>query len=416
MSRTATAFAFALLAAPAFAEPLTLPDCLQRAESSSVQYTQARLQSEQAAQSAREARALLLPQVSAIGTLDKSDDTTTQLPDANKAVVHADQPLTPFSGEWTTARQRGLELTAAESEQLQSLRDAQRRVRQLYFGILEAREALASMDEVRAQLDKLLNAVLPRYTMGRAPSFDVVKVRAALSDLEKSRADQQAQLVGQTAELSQTLALGATSQLELSPLSAEPPTPNDEQVLASVLANPGLQALTDRARAARVAVQAARWSRMPQLVGSAEYGWSGQTTSDASRGWDVALSLRVPLIDWGAVSARVKQQRFAEDFAKAGYELERQTLVSQALQSRVKAENDLATARRTRRLLPDTKEAAAAGVERYRRGAATILEATEGINLWLSMSLDERAAYYSYLSDLADLSWVGGRAPGADGL
>ncbi len=415
MIKTA-ALAVALLAAPAFAEPLTLADCLRRAEASSVQYSQARLQSEQAAQAAREARALLLPQVSALGSLDRSDDPATQLPDSNKAVVHADQPLTPFSGEWTTLRQRGIELSAAQREQLQALRDVQRRVRQLYFGILQARAAVASLDEVRAQLEKLLNAVLPRYTMGRAPSFDVVKVRAALSDLEKSRAEQQAQLVGQSAELAQTLAVGATAQLELAPLSAEPEVPSDEQVAASLLANPGLQALIDRARAARVAVQAARWTRMPQLAGSAEYGWSGQTTSDASRGWDLALSLRVPLIDWGAISARVKQQRFAEDLAQAGYEAERQTLVSQALESRVKADNDLATAHRLRRLLPNTKEAAAAEVERYRRGAATILEATEASNLWLTMQLDERAAYYSYLSDLADLSWVGGRAPGADGL
>ncbi|HXT00753.1 MAG TPA: TolC family protein [Elusimicrobiota bacterium] len=416
MNKTAAALGLALLAAPALGEPLTLADCLSRAEDSSVQYSQARLQSEQAAQAAREARALLLPQVTAQGTYDKSDDQATQLPDANKAVVHADQPLTPFSGEWTAARQRVLERTAAEREQLQALRDVQRRVRQLYFGILQARAAIASSDEVRGQLEKLLNAVLPRYTMGRAPSFDVVKVRAALSDLEKARADQQARLVGQSAELAQTLALDATAPLELSAPTSEPPVPGDEQVVASLLANPGLQALTDRARAARVAIQAARWSRLPQLVGSAEYGWTGQTAPEATLGWDLALSVRLPLIDWGAVSARVRQRRSAEGLAKAGYEVERQTLVSQALESRVRAENDLATAHRLRRLLPDTKQAAAAEVDRYRRGAATILEATEGINLWLGMSLDERAAYYSYLSDLADLSWAGGRAPGDDGL
>lgn len=398
------------------ARALTLPECLQRAALSSVQYTQARLQSEQAATAAREARALLLPQVSAIGTYDKSDDASTQLPDANKAVVHADQPLTPFTGEWTTARQRGIELSAAQREQLQSLRDTERRVRQLYYGVLQAREAVASMDDVRSEYEKLLGAVLPRYTMGRAPSFDVVKVRASLASLEKSRADEQAQLVGQAAELAQTLGLGATSQLELAALSAEPPVPSDGDVLGAVLANPGLQALTDRALAARVGITAARYARLPQLVGSAEYGYSGQTSADASRGWDLALSLRLPLIDWGAISSRVKQQRLATGLAQASYELERQTLVSQALQSRTKADSDLALALRFQKLLAETKQAAAAGVERYRRGAATILEATEGIDLWLTTSLGQRAAYYSYLSDLADLSWIEGRAPGADGL
>ncbi len=410
------AAAVAALFAVGHAHALTLPECLQRAEQSAVQYTQAKLQSRQAAEAAREARALLLPQVSALGAYDKSDDASTQLPDANKAVIHADQPLTPFTGEWTAVRQRGIELSAAQREQLQSLRDTERRVRQLYFGVLQAREAVASMDDARSHYERLLDAVLPRYTMGRAPSFDVVKVRAALADLERSRAGQQAQLVGQSAELSQTLGLDATSQLQLAGLAALPAVPDESHVLDAVLANPGLQALTDRALAARVGVTAARYARLPRLVGSAEYGYAGQTSSDASLGWDVALSLRLPLIDWGAISARVRQQRLATGLAQASYELERQTLVSQALESRAKASSDRELSGRFEKLLPDTKRAAAAGIERYRRGAATILEATEGIDLWLTLSLNRRAAYYSYLSDLADLSWIGGRAPGADGL
>lgn len=417
MTRVTALSAFLLAAAvPARSLDLALPDCLGRAAERSQQALQGRLSAEQAAGAAREAGTGRLPRLFALGSWDKSDDPTTQLPDANKAVLRLEQSLNPLSPEWIAAKRGRVELSAAELESLQARRDAERQARRLYYGVLQDREATASLDAVRLQLDKLLTAVLPRYSMNRVPPFDLVKVKSAIADLEKTRGERAAALAGQTAELAQTLGLDATAQLALAPVDQEPAAPSDDEVLRAVTANPGLHALSERAAAARLAVAAARAARLPELTGAGEYGWAGQTPSDVSRGWDVSVTMRLPVFDWGAISSRARQQKAGAALAESRLELERQGLIAQALRTRAQAASDLAAAGRRRALLADARQAAAASVDRYRLGAASVLEATEAVNLWLSTLLDERAAHYAYLSDLADLAWIEGRAPGADGL
>jgi len=357
-----------------------------------------------------------LPQLSARGTYDKSDDPATQLPDANNALLHLEQSLQPFSPAWIEARQKKTELAAAEFSRVQTLRDVELRIRQLYLAILEGQETVVNINLVEEQLKKLLTAVLPRYTMGRAPPFDLVKVKVAIAELERSRSLEEAHLRGERSELAQTMGLDALSGYDLVAMNVTPTLPAEDELLRSLEFNPNLRSLKTEADAARLGIRAARYARLPSLVGAAEYGYSGRTAASTALGWDASLGLRLNLFDWGILSSRISRENSAAALADTRLDLERQKLLTQALEDRARAQAHLADMEILKALLPETKESAVASIERYKRGATGILEATEAVNLWLGTLLNERSAYYSYLSDFADLVHAGGREAGPDGF
>ncbi len=408
-------FAFLLALAPALAagaaaEPQSLGDCRKLAESHSPVANRGALEESRALAARDDARSARLPQLVGDGKLTRSDDAATNLPDDNRGLVRLEQNMAPWSPEWVRGRQRAAEARAAGFGRVESVQDADLAVKALYFSILREEDSARSLDPIERELKALLDTVLPKFTIGRVAAFDPVKVRVALTDLARLRQLLQASLRGDRTALAEALGLGGADGWELAPLSATPALVDEGSAARGLLDNPTLEALSAQIRAAELGVSAAKRARAGDLSGAADAGYTGYSTSGMVRGWSVSAALRLPIFDWGRITAQTAAETAAESLARNSLEAERQKATADLIAT-------LATARahhddqlRLTALLPDVRETAFASVERYRRGGTGILEVSDAINLWLQTLLNEREAYYGYLTDLARLERLtGGR-------
>ena len=398
------------------AETLSLSECLQRAQARSLQIIRSELEARQAQAGLAEARGRNLPQLSGVYALEKSDDPSTQLQGSNMAMVRIEQRVYPLSADWMRAQQQAAALQAALLAKLETAGDLDLAVKQLYFSIANADEALRSLGRVEDQLKRLRETILPRFAVGRVPHFDAIKVKVSISDLTRAKELVSADRAAREAELAQIMGLSPDADLQLKALAAVPDPPAPAGIHSQLANNPTLRVLSQQVSGDELGVKAAQRARYPDLLAGFEYGPNGPTTSSMPLSWDVTVGLKLPLYDWGSISARVAQQQAQADLSRNRLRLEEQQVQTRLIEAAAAARAHLSDFRRLAELLDETHEAALAAVDQYKRGALGILEATDALNLWLQTSLNGRGAYYAYLSDLARLERLsGGAAPVAYG-
>jgi outer membrane protein TolC len=396
------------LLSSAKAETMSLADCLKRAQQRSVQVILSELAQRQAKAGLDAAKSRRLPQLSAVGALEKSDDAAKQLEGSNAVLARIEQAIYPLSADWVRVQQQAAGLEAAGLARLETGADVELAVKQLYFSILNADEAVASLGRVREQFDRLRETIVPRFAVGRVPHFDVIKVKSATSDLARAGELIEADRAAKKSELAQLIGERAEADLKLKPLAALPALPDTAAVQEQLQSNPTLRVLSQQITANELGIQAAKRERFPSLVTAFDYGDSGTRLSSMPPGWDVTMALRLPLYDWGTIASRVSEQEAQTSLSRNQLQLQEQRLRTQLVEAGADARAHLADYRRLTELVSETHEAALASIDQYRRGALGILEATDALNLWLQASLNGRSAYFSYLSDLARLERLSG--------
>lgn len=349
-----------------------------------------------------------LPQLVAQGNVATASDIVTQNNDANKAVVRIEQGTLPFGSTWKLGTQRSLELEVANLSQVETIQDVEMLVKQLYFSILRDQDTMSNINLVEDQFKRLMNDVVPRYQIGRAPSFDLVKVKSALYDLTRTREVLKAQLAGERAQLAEVIGIKAEENWAIQPISRIPDLPSPTLNALDFSHNPTFATLNKQIEATDAAIDVAVASRLPALSAAAEYGLIGQTPDTTVLSWNAYAQLRFTFFDWGLVSTQVAQAKADAELSRKKLQAETQRIESDFIQTRSLAEAHLDDQKRLQKLLPELKRSSDASIERYRKAAVGIIEATDATSLWLQNLLNERAAYYGYLSDLAHLERVTG--------
>jgi len=405
------------LSISASANTLSLKDCLSLAAQKSPQMVAAVLGTENAKAVSKETFAGKLPTLSALGVLDQSNNQAIQAIDTNMSVLRLQQMISPLSPRWVLAAQKKEEYRAALSAQIATRNDVALVVKDLYFGILKDRDQILNFNRVEKKLSDLKDAVLPRYTVGRAPPFDLVKAQSALYDLKKARALLSADLDAQKEALAQILGFSSGHDIDLQPLSTLPAIP----AASALEKNPLIESLNQKVSAARLALKAQKFERLPALMGSLDYGYEGDTfnfpyhvsnpppvagNSYYGLGWNASVQLSFPLWTWGAISSRVAQRRAALKLAENNLAeaLQRLRVLWVGASETAKAQLDDEKLRLS--FIPASKKVAEVSIPRYRLGAIGILEVSDALSLWLQTVLGERGDYYSYLSDLAQMEHV----------
>lgn len=391
-----------------YSAELSLSDCLRMAREKSPQAIEALL-NESRAQSARdELKRQNLPALSSLGNFTKSDDPSTQLHDANKAALRVEQSAYPFNSNWARAQQKESEYAGAKLSHIETVQDVDLLVKQLYFSILKDQDAIKSLNQVEEQLKRLLETVLPKYTVGRAPPFDLVKIKSAISDLTRTRELTEAQLIGESSRLAVTLGMESNADIQLKPIPQTTGAPDRADSERNISSNPTLRVLSQQIKSSEHSLKAIQFTRIPSLIAAGEYGYAGQTTDELSLGWDVSIGFRLPLFDWGTISSQVAQEKSTLRIAQNKVQTERQKAASALTESLATAQAHLSDQKRLKDLVPETRQAALTTITYYRRGANGILEVSDAINLWLQTLINERSAYYAYLSDLAQIERLTG--------
>ncbi len=387
---------------------LSLSQSLDLARTRSLQQIQAALQETKAKAAMDSAASQRWPQISAQAQYNSTTNLFTQVPAGFQSAIQAQENLVPFlSPEWIRVGQAKEAYEAARTDRVATRQDVELLVKQLFFAVLRDRDAVQRMDQVTREFQTLLNYLVPQFSVGRAPRFDVVKVKASLSDLARSKSLTLAQLAGEKSELAQLLGFKPDEDLDLKAVSALPSMPSS---LAGddLKGNPTLRALGQRAEAARIGLDADDFARLPSLTADFAYGYTSPTFNGLETDWNLSLQVSLPIFDWGLISSQREQDRADWQLAQNARENQKQQLTSQLKQARATAQANLEDQKRLEALLPQTEQASHAALKQYRGGAMGIVETTDAVNLWLQTNLNERNAFYSYLTDLAQLERLTG--------
>ena len=184
------------------------------------------------------------------------------------------------------------------------------------------------------------------------------------------------------------LALGIPTEAEYQQFKAD-----------DVSRRPEFVQLEQQLRAAREESKAARADRLPSL----SYSINGGFDTDSLRGprlkehsgVSAAVSLSIPIFDWGASRSRERQAQFRVEVAENEQTMALRGFTQQFYASRVQAATAATRIRLTREGVLKAQDNLAASIARYRAGEAQIVEVTDA----QTTLVEQRGALYQAIFD-----------------
>ena len=162
---------------------------------------------------------------------------------------------------------------------------------------------------------------------------------------------------------------------------------------------PEFTQLEQQLRAARAEVRIARADRLPSL----SYSLNGGFDTDSLHGprlkqhsgVSAAISLNIPIFDWGASRSRERQARLRAEVAENERTLALRGFTQQFYAARSQATSAAARINVAREGVSKAEDNVAASIARYRAGEAQIVEVTEA----QTTLVEQRTALYQAIFD-----------------
>jgi outer membrane protein TolC len=408
---------------------LTLAEALRLANASASSFQQAGLNEKIAAEDVRQAQAAFLPQVTApLSYLYTSPALglppgTPRAPSflANNAIGES-QAYMNLSGELdltgrlraTLAKNRAL-LAAAHAGTEVARRALAQAVIETYYGL-----ALATAQRVAAEENLAAAQEFERITSlllsgGEVASVDLTRAQlqtnARLDELERARANEAVAagslrvLVGYdfTQPINATdLALGVPVVAELQQFRVD-----------DISRRPEFAQFEAQIRAARHEVRIARAERLPEVSYSLLAGFDTDSLRPPRlkehTGVSGALSLTIPIFDWGASRSRERQARLHAALAE-----NERTIALRGFTQQFYAAQAQVTSAATRIKLASSGVSQAqsnlnASIARYRAGEAQIVEVTDALTTLAAQRFALYQAIFDYQTALARLRQATGQ-------
>ena len=349
------ALAMAVMSLPSHGEDLL--DAYREARANDPVLSQADATRLSTGEGVAQARALLLPQISAGLTLSQTNgggSSTFQNPNNPGTFISTSQfghtRTRSISGTisqtiFDFSKYANLKAAhSAASAQDEAYEAAQQslfvRVATAYFGVLTSEDQLvyakANQDAFKQQYEQSDQ----RYKVGLAAITDVYQAKAYY---EAARA--------QTVTAQNTLndAREALTQITGEPtghlkklrddLPLQPPVPDDQDswVKQALQTNPNLLAQRDNVETAEHNITAARAGHLPTISADLSYGKSASWYQNANIHNDrpssttIGVTLSVPIFSGGATQSRVRQSIYQRDAAADGMEAQRRQVIRDTL-------------------------------------------------------------------------------------
>jgi outer membrane protein len=309
-----------------------------------------------------QARALLLPQVSAGLTMSQTNGGgsggATVVPDPNSPSGFI--TLSNQSGHIRTRNINGTisqsvldfskyaNLKAAHSaanaqdEVYQAaLQNLYVRVATAYFGVLTSEDQLtfakANEDAFKQQYEQSNQ----RFKVGLSAITDVYQAKAYYEAAKSQTITAQNVLNDAREALTQITGQPTADLKKLrDDLPMQPPTPNNQQswVKQALQTNPNLLAQRDNVETATHNISVARDGHLPTITANLSYGKSdswyqnpGSRYPNRPASTTIGLTLNVPIFSGGAIQSRVRQSIYQRDAAKDSLEAQRRQIIRDTL-------------------------------------------------------------------------------------
>ncbi len=337
-------------AAPAASAPpptLTLADAERAARAQQPQLRQASALIRAAAARSDEARAALLPQVTASANLARASERTvvgSTVVDAGAATswstgVTLSQTLWDFGqslGRWRAA---GASAEAQRASAASTADQVLLGVRSTFFTARAARDLAAVARDNLANQDAHLRQIEGFVELGTRPEIDLAQARADRASAEVQLINAENNYATARAQLNQAMGVEGTTDYEVAS-DALPPVPAEDGPLAPLLAEalahrPDVAALDRQVEAQRLTVGATQAQYLPALGVAAGLSEQGRGLDGAAGNWSVAGTLTWNLFQGGLTKAQVEEGRATEDALQAQLDSARQQVRLDVEQARL---------------------------------------------------------------------------------
>ena len=288
------------------------------------------------------------------------------------------------------------------------------RVATAYFGILSARDQLATNRRAREAFGTLLDQAKVRERIGTSPRSDVAQAQSFYDATEQSVLDAQNTL--DDAELVMTEIVGpyrsdVAALMDDIPLTSPEPASIDAWVESAKQDNPAVRAAQLQAEAQErdIAVQRGKGLPTLNLNVSTAHSWQdlafgGNQSLDA-----VGVSFNWPLFQSGAVSSAVRQSRALYRQAEAIYDTaqrDSERLTRAAYRDVV---TGIARIRAAKRAVESGREAVEASQRNVEFGTGSVFDLLNAQNNYYAAQRAYSQTRYDYLTALLTLKQQAGR-------
>lgn len=288
-----------------------------------------------------QARALLLPQVSASMNLNQTNGGNLIGHNRSRSINGTlSQSVLDFS------KYANLKAAHSASDAQNELYDSAAqylyvRVVGAYFGVLTSEDGLtyakANEDAFRQQFEQSDQ----RFKVGLSAITDVYQAKAYYEAAKSQTIAAQNTLNDAREALAQITGTPTGDLKKLrDDLPMQPPVPADQDVWVkqALETNPDLLAQKSNLETAQHNISAARAAHLPTITAGVSYGkgagWSGTNTSARYRdpaSTTIGLTLNVPIFSGGATQSRVRQSIYQRDAAADAMESQRRQIVRDTL-------------------------------------------------------------------------------------
>jgi len=337
-----------LLLAGGSASALDLLESYRIALNSDANFLAARAMAESSRELLPQARAGLLPQISATASRSKNDTTqTSENPltgqvnrrsyeyDGENKSLNLRQPLIRL-GNVAHYLQAGAQVAAAEATLEKDTQDMALRVSSAYFESLNAQArleaVLAQKDAYAAQLSLAERSLKAGY--GTRTDVDEAKARYELSVAQEIEAGHLLKVAERSLAgiLNRSIPSGSLAGIDPKLIRLELPQPDnlDEWLSRGAENNPELRALQSNVEAAQREVDKGRAAHLPtlDLVASRSNSLSDSVTTVGNEYWttSIGLQLNVPIFSGGQINSAIRQAHANLERMRQQYEAARRQL------------------------------------------------------------------------------------------
>lgn len=394
---------------------LTLDEALRLANAQASTYQEAILNEGIAAEDVKQAQAAFLPKVSAPLTYLYTSPATGLKPGeprapsfiANNAIGEY-EALANVSGDFdiagklraTLAKNRAI-LAAAHAGTEVAKRALAQVVFEAYYGLALATAQRIAAEGNLAAAQEFEHITSLMLSGGEVAPVDLTRAQlqtiSRRDELERARANEEVA----AGSLRVLIGYEFTRPISTADLALTLPTDSEYQRFKAedVVRRPEFTQFAQQLRATRQEIKIARADRFPALT----YSMNGGFDTDSLKpprlkehsGVSAAVSLTIPIFDWGASRSRERQARLRVQLAENERDIAVRGFTQQFYLARATAASAAARIGLAREGVTKAQENLSASIARYRAGEASIVEVTDAQTTLVS----ERSALYQALFD-----------------
>jgi outer membrane protein TolC len=187
-------------------------------------------------------------------------------------------------------------------------------VNDAYFNYLKNKRLLEVAKRSLEQAKTYREAARERFRLGAARLADTLKAEVEVSDAELKVIKAQNALLTAGGRLNKVIGLPVTKPIRVKDLLEEEDLTYSGIEVENLIREaekhlPELQEMDMIIRAQQAVVKIAKSEYWPSLGVGASYYWNGSSISVLERGWDIGLSLDIPIFNGLSRKARVSRQR-----------------------------------------------------------------------------------------------------------